>query len=60
MGTLEAARELAMRKLEEQHEPQRASLYEFMKHYWIKERKRPLIENWHIKLICEKLEAVFR
>lgn len=60
MGTLEAARELAIRKLEEQHEPQRASLYEFMKYYWIKERKRPLIENRHIKLICDKLEAVYR
>lgn len=41
------------------HKPQRESLYEFMKYYWLKERKEPLVENRHIKEICNKLEGVY-
>jgi len=61
MGTLEQRwlRELAIRQIEKQTVPQRDSLYEFMKYYWAKEKKQPLDENWHIKLICEKLEQVY-
>ena len=55
----EALRELAIRRLEKEYEKQRWSLYEFLKYYWAKEKKRPLDESWHIKLICEKLEKVY-
>jgi predicted phage terminase large subunit-like protein len=55
----EAIIELAKRKLEQEHTPQRESLYEFLKYYWLKERKQALDENRHIKLICEKLEKVY-
>lgn len=61
MGTAqeEALKELARRRLEELHETQRKSLFEFLKYYWLKENKTPLDENRHIKLICEKLEKVY-
>ena len=62
MGTAleqEVLKELAMRKIEEMTKPQRESLYEFLKYYWEKEKKSPLDESWHIKLICEKLEKVY-
>ena len=38
---------------------QRDSLYEFLLYYWETEKKIKLDENWHIKLICQKLEDVF-
>jgi len=61
MGTLkeQALKELAIRRLEEDHKPQRESLYEYLKYYWLKEKKQVLDENWHIQLICEKLEKVY-
>jgi len=61
MGTAkeQAIKELAIRRLETMTIPQRESLYEFIKYYWLKEKKQPLIENRHIKLICEKLEKVY-
>lgn len=52
--------ELAMRKLEEKHEKQRNSLYEFLKFYRKEEKNEELDENWHIKELCDKLEAVYR
>lgn len=37
------------------------SLYEFLKQAWhVVEGKRPFIESWHAKVICEHLEAVTR
>jgi hypothetical protein len=47
------------RELEERHEQQRMSLYEFIKYYRLKEKKITLDENWHIKAICEQLERVY-
>jgi hypothetical protein len=47
------------RELEERHEKQRMSLYEFIKYYRLKEKKTILDENWHIKAICEQLERVY-
>jgi hypothetical protein len=55
----EAMKELAKRELERRHEPKRQSLYEFMKFYRLRERKEELIENRHIKAICDKLEKVY-
>lgn len=56
---IEAVRELARRKLESETVLQRQSLYEFIKYYWLREKKNALDENWHIKLICETLERVY-
>lgn len=55
----QASKELAMRRLEEIFAKQRDSLYEFLKYYWLTEKKLVLDENRHIKLICDKLEDVF-
>lgn len=52
--------ELWIRELEERHELQRNSLYEFFKFYWREEKGEELDENRHIKEICDKLEAVYR
>lgn len=52
--------ELAMRELEKKHKKQRESLYEFIKFYWKTEKKEKLDENRHLKVLCEKLEAVYR
>lgn len=54
-----ANKELAIRLIEEKTVKQRESLYEYLKYYWDKEKKTPLDEWWHIKLICEKLEKVY-
>lgn len=54
-----AKKELAYRRLEEMFAMQRDSLYEFLLYYWETEKKIKLDENWHIKLICQKLEDVF-
>jgi len=54
-----AIKELAKRRLESLATTQRESLYEFVKFYWENEKKTPLEENWHIKLICETLEKVY-
>lgn len=61
MGTLEqkSIKELAIRHMEKQTIPQRDSLYEFLKYFWLHEKRAALDENWHIKLICEKLEKVY-
>jgi predicted phage terminase large subunit-like protein len=38
-----------------------ASLYEFLKQAWpIMEGKTPFIDNWHLKIIAEHLEACYR
>ena len=55
----QAKLELATKLLEQKHENQRASLYEFVKHYRKTEKKEDLDENWHLKEICKKLEDVF-
>ena len=52
--------ELAIRMMEEKHKEQRASLYEYLKHYHLVEKKKPLDDNRHIKLICDALEKVYR
>lgn len=54
-----AKKELAYRRLEEMFAKQRDSLYEFLLYYWETEKKITLDQNWHIKLICQKLEDVF-
>ena len=37
------------------------SLYEFLKQAWpIIEGKTPFIDNWHLKVIAEHLEACYR
>lgn len=59
MTKQEAMQELAKRKLEEMHEFQSWSLLEFVKYYREKEKKVNLDMNWHIELICNKLEDVF-
>lgn len=51
--------EIAARQLEQVHQAQRDSLYEFLLYYWEKEKKQPLDKNWHIELICQKLEDIF-
>ena len=56
---IQANKELAIRIVEEKAVKQRESLYEFLKYYWEKEKKNPLDEWRHIKLICEKLEKVY-
>lgn len=55
----QAKKELACRLLEEKLKLQRESLYEFLIYYWKTEKKISIDENWHIKLICDKLEDVF-
>ncbi len=55
----QAEREVANRILEERHEAQRNSLYNFLLYYWKTEKKEELDENWHIKAICDKLEDVY-
>ena len=54
-----AKKELAYKRLEEIFETQRNSLYEFLLYYRETEKKQKLDWNWHIKLICDKLEDVF-
>lgn len=56
---LEILKELAYRKLEEQHKEQRESLYSFLKYYRETEKKQTLDHNRHLELICDKLEKVF-
>jgi len=60
MSTLQQAAlaELAKRELAKKYESERDDLYTFIKSYWATERRENLVENWHIKLICEKLEKV--
>lgn len=53
-------KELIKRELMQKYESERNSLYAFIKSYWALERKENLVDNRHIKLICEKLEAVHR
>ena len=37
------------------------SLYEFLKQAWpIIEGKTPFIDNWHLKVVAEHLEACYR
>lgn len=55
----EANRLLAIRKLEQLRAKERDSLYEFLKYYRKNEKKAELDDNWHIQLICEKLEKVY-
>ena len=39
----------------------KVELYEFVKAVWpIVEPTQPFVDNWHIRLICEQLEAVTR
>jgi uncharacterized coiled-coil protein SlyX len=56
----QAKLELAMRELEKRHAEQRESLYSFLLYFWEQEKKISLDENWHLKAICDKLEAVYR
>ena len=45
--------------MEEKTVEQREHLLEFMKYYREKEKKINLDINWHIELICQKLEDVY-
>lgn len=56
----QAQEEKAKRLFEERYAKERESLKEFIKSYWELERKEKLVDNWHIDLICEKLEKVFK
>ena len=56
----QAMRELAMRELEKRYVLQRESLWEFVKFYRQREKKKQLDENWHLLEICRKLEMVQR
>lgn len=55
-----AMKEQATRELEKRFAMQRNSLYEFMCTVREKEYKKKLDDNWHIREICAKLEAVYR
>lgn len=55
----EIEREIALKLLEKNAENERNSFYQFLLRYWKDERKMQLDENWHLKLICDKLEDVF-
>lgn len=57
--TEQILKELAIRKLEDIHQAQRNSLYEYLLYHWEREKKIKLDKNWHIELICSKLEDVF-
>jgi predicted phage terminase large subunit-like protein len=47
------------RTLEEEREQLRGSLYEFVKVAWsIVEPHRPFVDGWHIRVICEHLQAI--
>lgn len=50
---------MAIKQLEKKFEPQRESLYEFFTFYWKEELKKELDDNWHIRLLCARLEDVF-
>lgn len=56
----EAQKEKARRVLEQRYKPQRENLKQFLFEYWKQEKKVALDDNWHIDLICDKLEAVQR
>jgi hypothetical protein len=56
----QAKLELAIRELEKRHTTQRESLYSFILHFWEHEKKITLDDNWHLRAICDKLEAVYR
>ena len=55
----EALKELAIRQMESKTEKQRESLLEFMKYYREREKKTTLDINWHMELICKKLQDVY-
>lgn len=57
--TEQILKELAIRKLEDIYQAQRNSLYEYLLYHWEREKKIKLDKNWHIELICSKLEDVF-
>jgi hypothetical protein len=53
-------KELVIREFEKRYEQERLSLLKFIKKYWELEKKEILDDNWHIDLICDKLEQVYR
>lgn len=59
MNTQALQTEYITRIIEGKTELQRQSLYEFIKYYWLREKKITLDENWHIKEICNALEKVY-
>jgi len=61
MGTLEqqALKERSIKRMEAMFAPQRDSFYEFLKFYRKNEKKENLDDNWHIRVICDKLEKVY-
>jgi len=52
--------EIAIRTYEARYQLQANNFYEYLKLYWLKEKKMPLDENRHIKLMCDTLERVYR
>jgi len=55
-----AIKEIAARELEQKLSLQRESLHEFLKFYRQQEKREILDDNWHIKVICDALERVYR
>ena len=53
-----AIRELALRELVNRAEPQRNDLIEYIKHIFKVEKRKEFKENWHTKLIADKLTQV--
>ena len=50
----------AKKEIESRFANERESLLEFIKTYRRDEKKEELDMNWHITLICEKLEKIYR
>lgn len=50
-----------MELLQRRAERLRGSLWEFMKHFWgVVEPRKPFLDNWHLHVECEHLEALHR
>lgn len=61
MNTLQqkALKEKAVRELEKRYSAEQNSLHSLLKTYRKLEKKEELVDNWHIELICNKLEDVY-
>lgn len=59
MDKSEAIKELVYRKIEERSKLQRESLIEFIKYYFIEEKKVEFIDNRHYQIIATALQKVF-
>lgn len=55
----QAVKEYLIRECEKKYAPQRDSLAEYVKYYWEHELKKDLDRNWHLDVMCSKLEDVY-